>query len=128
MGFFDLLWGWADYEPKNWSGEPLSVEEEPTCFVVRDQHSGQKLATVYFEDQLARLLGANVPQKRGGGRNRGKMADLAGVGDKPGGANAVKVVVVVPARLSPPLWSVEGAAKKRAADSRPPNQSQPGDA
>jgi hypothetical protein len=19
MGFFDLLWGWADYEPKDWS-------------------------------------------------------------------------------------------------------------
>ena len=20
MGFFDLLWGWADYAPKDWSG------------------------------------------------------------------------------------------------------------
>jgi hypothetical protein len=20
MGFFDSLWGWADYEPKDWSG------------------------------------------------------------------------------------------------------------
>ena len=53
MRFFDLLWGWADYTPKDWSGPPLSVEEEPTCFVVRD-HNGQKLAYVYFEDELAR--------------------------------------------------------------------------
>jgi hypothetical protein len=62
MGFFDLLWGWADDGPKNWSGSPLSVEEEPTCFVVRD-HSGQKLAYVYFEDELARRLAAKLPTK-----------------------------------------------------------------
>jgi hypothetical protein len=54
MGFFDLLWG-ADYRPKDWSGSPLSVEEEPTCFVARD-HSGQALPYVYFEDEPGRRL------------------------------------------------------------------------
>ena len=62
MGFFDLLWGWADSAPKDWSGPALSVEEEPNCFVVRD-HSGQKLASVYFEDELGRRLEANLPTK-----------------------------------------------------------------
>jgi hypothetical protein len=62
MGFFDLLWGWADDTPKDWSGPPLSVEEEPTCFVVRD-HNGQKLATIYFENELAARLAAKLPTK-----------------------------------------------------------------
>lgn len=62
MGFFDLLWGWADYNPKHWSGPPLSVDEQPTCFVVRDQ-TGQKIAHVDFEDELARRLAADLPTK-----------------------------------------------------------------
>jgi len=62
MGFFDLLWGWADYTPKDWSGSPLSVEEEPTRFVVHDR-SGQKLASVEFEDELAARLAAKLPTK-----------------------------------------------------------------
>jgi hypothetical protein len=52
---FDLLWGWADDGPKDWSGPPLSVEEQPSCFVVRD-HSGQALTYVYFEEELSRRL------------------------------------------------------------------------
>ena len=57
-----MLWGWADYSPKSWSGPALSVEEEPTSFVVRDP-SGQKLAHVYFEDELARRLAAKLLTK-----------------------------------------------------------------
>ena len=49
MGFFNLLWGWADYEPKNWSGPPSSVEEEPTRFVVRD-HDGQQFSLSALAD------------------------------------------------------------------------------
>ncbi len=55
--FFDLLWGWADDRPKDWSGPPLSVEEQPACFVVRG-HNGRALAYVYFEEELSRRLAA----------------------------------------------------------------------
>ena len=41
---------------------PWSVEEEHNCFVVRDQ-GGQKVARVYFEDDLARRLAAKLPTK-----------------------------------------------------------------
>jgi hypothetical protein len=78
MRFFDLLWGWADYTPKDWSGPPLSVEEEPTCFVVRD-HNGQKLAYVYFEDELARRLAAKLPTKAEARRIAGNIAKLPGL-------------------------------------------------
>jgi hypothetical protein len=52
MRFFDLLWGWADYTPKDWSGPPRSV-------VVRDKN-GRTLAHVYFEDKLSRRLDAEA--------------------------------------------------------------------
>ena len=90
MAFFDLLWGWADYEPKNWSGESLSVEEEPTCFVVRDQHSGQKLATVYFEDQLDRRLAAKLPTKAEARRIAVNIANLPGLVSKTTESKTVK--------------------------------------
>jgi hypothetical protein len=39
-----------------------SVEEQPACFVVRD-HSGQKLAYVYFEDEPGRRSAAKLLSK-----------------------------------------------------------------
>jgi hypothetical protein len=89
MGFFDLLWGWADDSPKNWSGPPLSVEEEPTCFVVRD-HSGQKLAHVYFEDELARRLAAKLPTKAEARRIADNIATLPGLVNKTAEPKTVK--------------------------------------
>jgi hypothetical protein len=81
MGFFDLLWGWADDEPKNWSGPPLSVEEESDCFVVR-HHDGQKLAYVYFEDELARRLEAKLPAKAEARRIADNIAALPGLAEQ----------------------------------------------
>jgi hypothetical protein len=45
---------------------PWSVEEQDACFVVRD-HSGQKLAYVYFEDELRRRSAGCSPRMRRGG-------------------------------------------------------------
>jgi hypothetical protein len=41
---------------------PWSVEELDACFVVRD-HSGQKLAYVYFEDEPGRRSAAKLLSK-----------------------------------------------------------------
>jgi hypothetical protein len=38
---------------------PWSIEEQPACFVVRD-HSGQKLAYVYFENEPGRRTAAKL--------------------------------------------------------------------
>jgi hypothetical protein len=38
---------------------PLTVEEQPACFVVRD-HNGQQLANVYFEDAPGRRSAAKL--------------------------------------------------------------------
>jgi hypothetical protein len=89
MGFFDLLWGWADESPKHWSGAPLSVEEEPTCFVVRD-HSGQKLAHVDFEDELARRLDAKLPTKTEARRIANNIANLPDLVNETAGPKTVK--------------------------------------
>ena len=78
MGFFDLLWGWADYSPKNWSGPLLSVEEEPTCFIVRDQ-TGQKLAHVYFEDDPGRRSAAKLLSRDQALRVAGQLCKAPGV-------------------------------------------------
>jgi hypothetical protein len=80
MGFFDLLWGWADDAPKDWSGPPRSVEEEPTRFVVRD-HDGQKLAYVDFEDRLDRRLAAKLPTKAEARRIAFNIAKLPRLSD-----------------------------------------------
>jgi hypothetical protein len=53
----------------------LSVEGQPTCFVVRD-HGGQKLAYVYFEDELARRLTAQLPTKAEARRIAADIAKL----------------------------------------------------
>ena len=77
--FFDLLWGWVDYRPKDWSGPPCSVEEESACFVVRD-HNGQAFAYVYFEEELARRLAAKSLTKAEARRiaaNIAKLPDLS---------------------------------------------------
>ncbi len=89
MGFFDLLWGWADSSPKNWSGPPLSVDEESTCFVVRD-HSGQKLAHVDFEDDLARRLDAKLLTKAEARRLAHNIANLPGLVSETAGPKTVK--------------------------------------
>jgi hypothetical protein len=89
MGFFDLLWGWADNTPKDWSGMPLSVEEEPTCFVVHD-HSGQKVAYVYFEDELARRLAAKLPTKAEARRIAVNIAKLPGLVSKTAESKTIK--------------------------------------
>jgi hypothetical protein len=88
MGFFDLLWGWADDAPKDWSGPPRSFEEEPTRFVVRD-HDGQKLAYVDFEDQLDRRLAAKLPAKAEARRIAVNIAKLPGLSDR-ADSNTVK--------------------------------------
>ena len=89
MGFFDLLWGWADSSPKNWSGPALSVDEEPSCFVVRD-HSGQKVAHIDFEDELARRLDAKLPTKAEARRNADNIANLPGLVSEIAGPKTVK--------------------------------------
>ncbi len=89
MGFFDALWGWADSSPKNWSGPPLFVDEEPSCFVVRD-HSGQKLARVDFEDDIARRLDAKLLTKTEARRIADNIANLPGLVTKAAGPKTVK--------------------------------------
>jgi hypothetical protein len=89
MGFFDLLWGWADSSPKNWSGPPLSVDEEPSCFVVRD-HNGQKLARVDFEDEIARRLDAKLLTKTEARRIAANIANLPGLVTETAGPKTVK--------------------------------------
>jgi hypothetical protein len=41
---------------------PWAVEEQPACFVVRDQ-GGQQLAYVYFEDEPGRRSAAKLLSK-----------------------------------------------------------------
>ena len=89
MGFFDLLWGWADSSPKNWSGPPLSVDEEPSCFVVRDDN-GQKVARVDFEDELARRLDAKLPTKAEARRIAHNIANLPGLLSETAGPKTIK--------------------------------------
>jgi len=57
---------------------PWSVEEEHNCFVVRDQ-GGQKVARVYFEDDLARRLAAKLPTKAEARRIAHNIAKLPGL-------------------------------------------------
>jgi hypothetical protein len=73
--FHALLWGWADYEPREWSGPPLSVEEQPSCFLVRD-HNGQALAYIYFEEEPSRRLAAKLLTKAEARRIAANIAQL----------------------------------------------------
>jgi hypothetical protein len=45
---------------------PWSIEEQPACFVVRDQN-GQALAYVYFEDEPGRRSAAKLFTKEAAG-------------------------------------------------------------
>ena len=56
----------------------MSVDEEPSCFVVRD-HSGLKLARIDFEDELARRLDAKLPTKTEARRIADNIANLPGL-------------------------------------------------
>jgi hypothetical protein len=42
---------------------PWSVEEQPSCLVVRD-HNGQQLAYVYFEDEPWAQIGGEIIDPR----------------------------------------------------------------
>jgi hypothetical protein len=88
MGFFDLLWGWADNGPRNSSGPPLSVEEAPSCFVVRD-HNGQTLAYVPFGDELSRFV-AKLPTKIEARRIAVNIANVSGLVSKIADSKTVK--------------------------------------
>jgi len=54
---------------------PWSVEEQDACFVVRD-HSGQKLAYVYFEDEPGRRSAAKLLTKDEARRIAANIAKL----------------------------------------------------
>jgi hypothetical protein len=54
---------------------PWSIEEQSTCFVVRD-HNGQVLAHVYFEDECGRRSDAKLLTKDEARRIAAKFARL----------------------------------------------------
>jgi hypothetical protein len=54
-----------------------SVEEQPACFVVRD-HSGQKLAYIYFEDEPGAEIAGEIAHARRGAADRGQCGEAAG--------------------------------------------------
>ncbi len=87
MGFFDLLWGWADNGPR--TAPPLSVEEAPSCFVVRD-HNGQTLAYVPFGDELGRRWVAKLPTKIEARRIAVNIANVSGLVSKIADSKTVK--------------------------------------
>ena len=91
MAFFDLLWGWADYEPKNWSGESLSVEEEPTCFVVRAINTAGKNSPLYIsKTSLTAVWPAKLPTKAEARRIAVNIANLPGLVRKTAESKTVK--------------------------------------
>ena len=57
------------------------VEEQDACFVVRD-HSGQKLAYVYFEDEPGRRSAAKLLSKDEAGGLSCACGTLTGDGDR----------------------------------------------
>jgi hypothetical protein len=56
---------------------PWTVEELDACFVVRD-HSGQKLAYVYFEDEPGRRSAAKLLTRDEARRTAVNIAELSG--------------------------------------------------
>jgi hypothetical protein len=61
---------------------PWSVEETDACFIVRD-HSGQKLAYVYFEDEPGRRSAAKLLTRDEARRIAVNVAKLQELSRKP---------------------------------------------
>ena len=87
---------------------PWSVEEQATCFVVRDSN-GEVFANVYYEQDPVRRAAAKLPTKDEARRIAAQFAKLPELLDA-GALVPSQTPPAVTARRFPPPWSVEEQA------------------